>query len=93
MNGRLSLPIDFDDGRRAATRVSPLREVFNGLRHIVRGGISWRMLAHDLPPWHGVYPQTQRWLEAGILEAMVHDLREVLRLAACPRGAYACAGS
>jgi len=29
-----------------------------------------------------VYQQTQRWLKAGVFEAMGHDLREVLRLAA-----------
>ena len=40
------------------------------------------MLPNDLPPWHTVYQQTQRWLTAGVFEAMVHDLREVLRLAA-----------
>lgn len=66
----------------APQREYPLREVFNGLRYIVRGGISWRMIPNDLPPWHTVYQQTQRWLKAGVFEAMVHDLREVLRLAA-----------
>ena len=40
------------------------------------------MLSNDLPPWHAVYQQTQRWLKAGVFEAMVHDLREVLRRAA-----------
>ncbi len=66
----------------APQREYPLREVFNALRYVVRGGIPWRMLPHDLPPWHAVYQQTQRWLKAGVFEAMVHDLREVLRLAA-----------
>jgi len=61
-------------------REYPLREVLNGLRYVVRGGIPWRMLPNDLPPWHTVYQQTQRWLKAGVFEAMVHDLREVLRL-------------
>jgi hypothetical protein len=28
-----------------------------------------------------VYQQSQRWLKAGVFEAVVHDLREVLRLA------------
>ena len=39
------------------------------------------MLPNDLPPWEMVYQQTQRWLNAGVFEAMVHDLRLVLRLA------------
>lgn len=65
----------------APQREYPLREVFNGLRYVVRGGISWRMIPNDLPPWEIVYQQTQRWLRAGVFEAMVHDLRELLRLA------------
>lgn len=37
---------------------------------------------NDLPPWAAVYQQTQRWLAAGCFEALVDDLRAVLRLAA-----------
>ncbi len=39
------------------------------------------MLPHDLPPWGAVYRQTRRWLAAGCFDAIVHDLREGLRLA------------
>jgi transposase len=58
-----------------------LRDVFNGLRWIIRAGAPWRMMAHDLPPWWVVYQQSQRWIKAGVFEAMVHDLCTVLRLA------------
>jgi len=34
-----------------------------------------------LPPWSVVYQQSQRWIKAGVFEAMVHDLRAILRLA------------
>jgi transposase len=65
----------------APQREYDLREVFNALRWLVRTGASWRMMPHDLPPWHAVYEQAQRWLEAGCFEAIVHDLRTMLRLA------------
>ena len=65
----------------APQRVYPLREVFNGLRWVVRAGADWRLMPHDLPPWHAVYDQGRRWLRAGVFKAMVHDLRRVLRLA------------
>lgn len=65
----------------APQRDYPLREVFNGLRYIVRSGAAWRMMPNDLPPWYTVYQQTQRWLKAGVFAAMVHDLRALLRLA------------
>jgi len=65
----------------APQREHDLREVFNGLRWIVRAGAAWRMMPNDLPPREAVYQQTQRWLKAGVLEALVHDLRVLLRLA------------
>ncbi len=65
----------------APQRDYPLREVFNGVRWIVRTAAPWRMMPHDLPPWTVVYQQTQRWIAAGVFEAMGHDLRALVRLA------------
>lgn len=65
----------------APQRDHDLREVFNGLRWIVRTGAAWRYMPHDLPPWEAVYQQMRRWLSAGVFEEMVHDLRVLLRLA------------
>lgn len=65
----------------APQREYSLREVFNGLRYIIRSGGAWRMMPHDLPPWSVVYQQTQRWLKARVFEAIVDDLRALLRVA------------
>jgi transposase len=65
----------------APQRAHDLREVFNGMRWIVRTGAQWRLMPNDLPPWHTVYQQSQRWLAAEVFEQMVHDLRALLRLA------------
>ncbi|MFD0937114.1 IS5 family transposase, partial [Methylobacterium trifolii] len=59
-----------------------LREVFNGLRYIVRTGAAWRFMPHDLPPWAAVYQQMQRWLAAESFLDVAGDLRAVLRMAA-----------
>jgi len=66
----------------AGQRKYALREVFNGVRSIVRTGAHWRMLPHDLPPWPLVYQQMRRWMAAGCFEAIAHDLRVLLRRAA-----------
>ena len=66
----------------APQRDYSLREVFNGLRWFVRAGGPWRLLPHDLPPWHAVQQQTQRGLRAGCFEHMAADLRLLLRWAA-----------
>jgi transposase len=65
----------------APQRDYSLREVFNGLRWMIRTGAQWRMMPNDLPPWSTVNQQAQRWLKAGVFEAMVQDLRGLLRLA------------
>lgn len=66
----------------AVQREHSLRELFNGLRYVVRYGIAWRAMPNDLPPWFTIYQQTQRWLAAGCFETLAQDLRAVLRLAA-----------
>ncbi|HYF56103.1 MAG TPA: IS5 family transposase [Salinarimonas sp.] len=64
----------------AGQRRHDLRAVFDALRWLMRAGAPWRLLPGDFPPWHAVYDQARRWIAAGVFEAMVHDLRAVLRL-------------
>ncbi len=66
----------------AGQREHGLREVFNGLRYVLKTGAPWRWMPNDLPPWAAVYQQSQRWLAAGCFDALAVDLRAVLRLAA-----------
>jgi len=66
----------------ACQREHGLRDVFDAPRWIVRTGAQWRYLPRDFPPWQAVYQQARRWLAAGCFEAIVHDLRAVLRFAA-----------
>jgi transposase len=63
----------------APQREHDLREVFNAMRWVVRTGSPWRYMPNDLPPWQAVYQQSQRWLAAGVFEAMTQDLRRILR--------------
>jgi len=57
----------------------PLREMFNGVRSIVKSGAHWQLMPHDLPPWPLVYQQMRRWMAAECFETIVHDLRILLR--------------
>jgi transposase len=92
--GRCAYPSDVTDAEwefvapyltlmteEAPQRVYDLRELFNALRYVMRTGCPWRYLPHDFPPWEAVYQQTRRWIKAGCFEAIVHDLRELLRQA------------
>jgi transposase len=46
----------------APQREHRLRDVFNGLRWIVRARAAWRMMPNDLPPWNAVYEQARLFL-------------------------------
>jgi transposase len=63
----------------AVQRRPDLRRVFDALKWITWTGAPWRALPHDFPPGPIVYQQAMRWLAAGVFEAMVHDLRVLLR--------------
>jgi transposase len=75
----------------AAQRLYSLRELFNGLRYVIQHGIPWRAMPNDLPPWAAVYQQAQRWLIAGVFEALASDLRAILRLTAGRKAAPSAA--
>ena len=60
-------------GGRPATY--PKREILNGICYVVRGGIAWRMLPHDLPPYGIVYHYFRQWR----LDGTWSHLNDVLR--------------
>ncbi len=64
----------------APQRQHSLRELFNGLRFIARAGLQWRFMPNDLPPWHAIYQQTRRWIDADVFTAIIADLRELIRI-------------
>lgn len=63
----------------APQRKHDLRRVFDALRYLTRTGAPWRYLPGDFPPWAAVQQQAERWIAAGVFEAMAHDLRAILR--------------
>jgi transposase len=63
----------------ASQREYDLREVYNGVRYVLRTGCAWRYLPHDLPPWWAVYQQHVRWIEAGSYEDLLEALRKLAR--------------
>ena len=56
-----------------------LREVYNGVRYVIRTGCPWRYLPHDLPPWWAVHQQYLRWVDAGCFEDLLATARELAR--------------
>jgi putative transposase len=56
-----------------------LRNVFNALFYVVKGGIPWRQMPNDLPPWKSVYYYFRKFQRLGIWQEINDALRERLR--------------
>jgi putative transposase len=52
-------------GRRGK-RKHDLHRIVDGCFYVLRGGISWRMMPHDLPDWDDVYSHFRKWRRATI---------------------------
>jgi putative transposase len=70
------LPLVRPGGR---PRAHPLREIVDALRYVLRGGIAWRALPHDYPPWQTVYHYFRAWGRDGTWERLNDELRELVR--------------
>ena len=62
-------------------RAVATRDILDAYFYLLRGGVSWRMLPHDFPPWQTVYSQVRRWKLDGVWETLHDRLRDEVRLA------------
>jgi putative transposase len=65
-------------GGRPATH--PRREIVNTMLYVLRGGIAWRLLPHEYPPWQTVYSYFRQWRLDGTWEQINTALRERVRV-------------
>jgi len=73
--------------RRGRRRSVVLHEILNGIFYILRGGVPWRMLPGDFPPWKTVFDYFRQWRLSGLWETINTALRERARemMARTPR--------
>jgi transposase len=60
-------------------RSADTREVMNGIFYVLRGGIPWRFLPKEFPPWKTVYHYFRLWRLDGTWETLNTKLREQVR--------------
>ena len=65
------LPVAARLGRR---REWPMREIVNAIFYVLRGGVAWRLLPKDFPPWQTVYRWFARFRDGCVFERMNHAL-------------------
>ena len=72
-------------------RAWPPHEIVNAIFYVLRGGIAWRLLPSDFPPWQTVYRWFAAWRDKGVFEKTNHALvmvdRERVGRAASPSAA------
>ena len=56
------------------------RAILDAIFYVVRGGIAWRLLPHDLPPWRIVYYYFMVWRREGLWQTIHDTLRDRVRL-------------
>src|SRR5688500_5387562 len=67
--------LEHNHGQRGQQHYS-LRRIVDGCFYVLRGGIPWRMMPHDLPPWEDVYYHLRTWRRKGTWERSNQVLRE-----------------
>jgi putative transposase len=60
-------------------RKHELRQVFNAIFYVVKGGIPWRLMPKDLPPWQRVYYYYAKFSKLGIWQELNDALPEKVR--------------
>lgn len=65
------LPGEAGCGRK---RAWPMREIVNAICYILRGGVTWRLLPAEFPPWRTVYRWFARFRDDGTWETINHRL-------------------
>ena len=81
-DAQLSILEPFVPSARAGGRPEAYskREILNGIFYVVRGGVAWRMLPHDLPPHGIVYHYFRQWRLDGTWPPLHDVLRGDLRV-------------
>jgi transposase len=57
------------------------RRILEAVLYLVKGGIPWRLLPHDFPPWQTVYDVFRKWTVSHLWAALNDALRTLVRKA------------
>jgi putative transposase len=55
------------------------RSILNGIFYVVKGGIPWRLLPKEYPPYQTVYHYFRAWCKSGFWQELNDKLRERVR--------------
>ena len=55
------------------------KAIVDAILYLVRGGIQWRMLPKDFPPWKTVYDHFSRWNKRGVWAIALDEINQLHR--------------
>lgn len=55
------------------------RTIVNAILYVVKGGIQWRLMPNDFPPWQTVYDHFSRWCKRGVWERALDKVTAIHR--------------
>jgi transposase len=67
-------------GKGGRSEKHPRRLILDGIFYLVRGGIAWRQLPTDFPPFQTVYGIFRRWVKSGAWQQLHDAMRDLVRL-------------
>ena len=65
---------------RGAKPAHDTRKIVNAILYVTRGGIQWRMLPSDFPPWGTVYDHYCNWCYRGMWDRVLQALTKIHRM-------------
>ena len=65
--------------KRGRPREHAQKDIVNAILYTLKGGITWRMMPNDLPPWQTVYDHFSRWSKRGVWELVLDQLNRKAR--------------
>ena len=69
----------FEDKTRGVPRKYSRRDMLDAMLYVLRGGIAWRALPSEYPPWHRVYKTYRRWVAQGRFRKGMRRVRRMWR--------------
>lgn len=55
------------------------KTIVDAILYVIEGGIKWRMMPHDFPPWQTVYDHFSQWNKSGTWEAALDEINGIFR--------------
>jgi len=55
------------------------KHIVDAILYVIKGGITWRMLPNDFPPWKTVYDHFRNWNQKGIWETVLSHINRLYR--------------